>query len=142
MECDDLLFSKKRIHLFDNLVPFFRIPDVVTRGKQVGGVDANGEAFGKLRGIQNGSQVFKSISEAGPLPCRIFQRNANCTVISLAKRLVQSGNNPLRSFRLSSPQMRAGMQNQEWQLKRGREGQLLNKRLERLGAIRRRPGAT
>ena len=142
MESDDLLFPEERIHLFDSCVPPLESPNHhVASGKKMSRVNTNREPLWELRRVENRGKMFKLVSEATPLPRRVFKRDANGQILCLAKNFIQTSDDLTQPFLLPSAKMRSWMQDEKWQFECGGEREFLDERLDRFCSIVRRPGS-
>src|SRR5262245_51594483 len=77
MERDDWIEADECLDFLDRGLPTFCITNIVTRGKEVAGVDADCEAFRAVDAVVNGSDVAQLVAEASSLAGGILQRDAN-----------------------------------------------------------------
>src|SRR5687767_11092685 len=95
-------------------------------------VETDRQPVGALHSGVNLGEVLEAMSQAAPLPRRIFEGDAHRGFAGSVKDFIQSFHRVPNPFLLAEPKMRPRMHDQEWQFERRGEFNLLNERLERI----------
>src|SRR5882757_5990462 len=85
--------------------------------------------------VKNGRQMFDFVSQASPLPRRVFERNSYSGLPRGTEHFIQTGDDLFDGRRLSGAKMSAGMQDKEGQPKRLGKLKFLHERAKGLLAV-------
>jgi len=119
MERNDTLQTDQGNGTGDCLIPAGRSPDIIPSSEEVRRIDADREPGFGLHSLNDGCQVFQTLSEATPLPRSILERDSNRRSFCGLKDLIKRPHDAFDPEWFSGAQMGSGMQHEKWQLQAG-----------------------
>ncbi len=113
VECDDPLKPDRRVHARERRGEARGRADVVARGEEVAGVQAEGEALRLPHGGKNCPEVLGSSAEKVPCPRRVLQGHTNPVSGGAGVELVDGLDDPDEARRAAGAAVRARVDHHE-----------------------------